>query len=377
MNQQTTSKRLNWTSCRGPSHRAGSIIPLVAFSLVILIVAAAFSVDTAYIQLSRTEMRSAVDASARAAGQVLSAGGTDVAARQAAKDVALLNKVAGRSLELQDTDIVQGNARRGTTGVYSFTAGGYPSNAFQITGRRTNGSIGGRINTIFGGMLGVSKFDQLQTATVVRGDRDVMLVLDKSGSMMFRLDVDLTYPLGRSELTPSDPLLSRWGVLCSSLNVFFSTLNTTTPIEKVGLVTFDTLVQFRSPVTTDYTALTTLINDVSSQPLIGWTNLGEGMQVARQQLLTSPQSSLHAARTIVLLTDGQPNLGPDPYAEALLCRDAKITVHTISYSAFANTTLMQSIADVTGGSYYAAPTAATLQTAFQKIGRDLPVLLTQ
>ncbi|MCC6512250.1 MAG: VWA domain-containing protein, partial [Pirellulaceae bacterium] len=88
-------------------------------------------------------------------------------------------------------------------------------------------------------------------------------------------------------------------------------------------------------------------------------------------------SSPHAARTMILLTDGQPNVGPDPFTEAQACRAANITVHTISYSNFANTTLMQSIAQETGGDYYHAPNLWDLVTAFEQIGRDLPILLTQ
>lgn len=357
--------------------RRGSIVPLVAISFVILVLAAAFSVDTAYIQLTRTQMRSAVDAAARGAGQVLSSGGSDADARQTAKDVALQNQVAGTGLRLSDSDIVNGNATRAFNGVYNFTAGGSPNNAFQIVGRRTSGSLGGQVNSIFGGMMGVPRFNSTQAATVVRGDRDVMLVLDVSGSMMYRLDFDMIYPLFRDGTTPPDPLLSRWGVLQSSLNTFFATLNSTSPIEKVGLVTFNTTGAFHLDLTSQYTNVTNVINSISSAPLAGWTNMGEGLQIGRTQLLNSPSTTLHTARTIILLTDGQPNLGPDPLAEAAICRANKITVHTISYSNFANTTMMQAISDTTGGDYYHAPTAATLQTAFMKIGRDLPILLTQ
>ncbi len=358
-------------------HRRGSMIPLMAVAIVILLIAAAFSVDTAYMQLARTEMRSAVDAAARGAGQVLANGGSDWTARQTAKDMAARHKVAGKALQLSDLDIVQGNAARQTNGVYSFTAGGWPSNAFQIVGKRTSGSLDGQINSIFGGLLGVSKFNSQQSATVVRGDRDVMLVLDTSGSMMYRLDLDMTYPLFRDGTTAPDPWFSRWGVLDQSLDTLMWTLSTTAPIEKVGLVTFDTTGLYRLPLSTNYTNINTTVSAISSAPLIGWTNMGEGLQIARDKLINSPEASSHAARTIILLTDGQPNVGPDPMTEAQACRAAKITVHTISYSNFAASTLMQAIADETGGDYYHAPTSYQLQLAFEKIGRDLPVLLTQ
>ena len=250
-------------------HRRGSMIPIMAVAIVILIVAAAFSVDTAYIQLTRTEMRSAVDAAARGAGQVLANGGSDWTARQTAKDMAARHKVAGRPLQLSDWDIVQGNASRQISGVYSFTAGGWPSNAFQIVGKRTSGSMDGQINSIFGGLLGVSRYNSQQSATVVRGDRDVMLVLDTSGSMMYRLDIDLTYPLFRDGATAPDPWFSRWGVLDQSLDTLMLTLSLTAPIEKVGLVTFDTTGLYRLPLSTNYTNISNTVNTISSAPLIG------------------------------------------------------------------------------------------------------------
>ncbi len=369
--------RLNLRTCARNSARRGSMIPIMAVAIIILIIAAAFSVDTAYMQLARTEMRSAVDAAARGAGQVLSSGGSDWSARQTAKDMAARHKVAGQPLQLSDADIVQGNAMRQANGVYAFTAGGWPSNAFQIVGKRTSGSLNGQINSIFGGMLGVARFNTQQSATVVRGDRDVMLVLDTSGSMMYRLDVDMTYPLFRSDTTPPDPWFSRWGLLDQSLGTLMWTLSTTAPIEKVGLVTFDTTGRYRLPLSTNYTSINNEVNSISSAPLVGWTNLGEGLQIAHHQLVNSPEASAHAARTIILLTDGQPNVGPDPFAEAQACRADKITIHTISYSNFADSTLMQQIATETGGEYYHAPSSFQLQQAFEKIGRDLPVLLTQ
>ncbi|MCC6509717.1 MAG: VWA domain-containing protein, partial [Pirellulaceae bacterium] len=268
-----------------PHSRRGSMIPIMAVSIIVLIVAAAFSVDTAYIQLSRTEMRNAVDAAARGAGRVLASGGSDWLARQTAKDVALLNRVAGSPLRLSDADIVQGAAQRQFNGVYSFTAGGWPSNAFQIVGRRTSGSLGGQINSIFGGMLGVSNYNAQQSATVVRGDRDVMLVLDVSGSMMLRLDVDMTYPSFRDGTTPPDPWLSRWGVLVQSLDTLLNTLNTTAPTEKVGLITFSDAGTYHLPLSTNYSNIYGSVNSISNAPLVGWTNMGEGMQSGRTQLI--------------------------------------------------------------------------------------------
>ena len=54
------------------SNRRGAIVVLVAAMIIIFLGSVALSVDVAYMQLSRTKLRSATDAAARAAGEGLS-----------------------------------------------------------------------------------------------------------------------------------------------------------------------------------------------------------------------------------------------------------------------------------------------------------------
>ncbi len=348
----------------------------MAVAIIILIIAAAFSVDTAYMQLSRTEMRSAVDAAARGAGQVLAGGGSDWSARQTAKDMAQRHKVAGRPLQLSMQILFKAMRRVRPTVFMHLRQVDGPATPFKSWADAP--AVHWTVNQLHlrwhAGRVEI-QYAAIGYGCAWRPRRDA--VLDTSGSMMYRLDLDMTYPFFRDGTTAPDPWFSRWGVLDQSLDTLMWTLSTTAPIEKVGLVTFDTTGVYRLPLSTNYTNITNTVNAISSAPLVGWTNLGEGLQIARNQLINSPEASSHAARTIILLTDGQPNLGPDPLAEAQACQANKITVHTISYSNFADTALMQSIANETGGDYYHAPSSWELLQAFEKIGRDLPVLLTQ
>ncbi len=172
---------------------------------IFICVAAAFSVDTAYMQLTRTEMRSAVDAAARGAGQVLSSGGSDWSARQTAKDMAARHRVAGRPLQPVGCRYCPGQCRASSQWRLLVTSRWLAQQCFPDCRQTHHGSIDGQINSIFGGLLGVSRYNSQQSATVVRGDRDVMLVLDTSGSMMYRLDIDMNYPLFRDGTTPPDP----------------------------------------------------------------------------------------------------------------------------------------------------------------------------
>ena len=54
------------------SKRRGAMVVLIAMMLVILLMTVTFSVDVAYMQLSRTELRVATDAAARAAAEAFS-----------------------------------------------------------------------------------------------------------------------------------------------------------------------------------------------------------------------------------------------------------------------------------------------------------------
>src|SRR6188768_3984194 len=68
--------------------RRGAMMVLIAVCLPLFLIMAAFAVDVAWMQLTRTELRTATDAASRAGAKTLSLAQTEVAARTAAKDAA-------------------------------------------------------------------------------------------------------------------------------------------------------------------------------------------------------------------------------------------------------------------------------------------------
>ncbi len=84
-----------WLSNRGTCTRRGAIVVLAALMMIVFLASVAFSVDVAYMQLTKIKLRSATDAAARAAGEGLSRAQDIGYARQAAKDIAAANLVAG------------------------------------------------------------------------------------------------------------------------------------------------------------------------------------------------------------------------------------------------------------------------------------------
>src|SRR5262245_52762788 len=117
--------------------RKGAIVVLVAVMIIVFLASVAFSVDVSYMQLTRTKLRSATDAAARAAGEGLSREQDIDLARQAAKDIAAANMVAGEPLLLDDTDIVFGKSTQLSSGAWGFTPNAEPINAVRVFGRRT------------------------------------------------------------------------------------------------------------------------------------------------------------------------------------------------------------------------------------------------
>ncbi len=105
----------------GPLRRRGAMLVLMLLMLIVVLVMTVFAVDVAYMQLVRTELRTSTDAAARAASEALARTQSVADARQAARDVAAANRVAGDPLQLDDADIVFGSASASNQGVFTFS----------------------------------------------------------------------------------------------------------------------------------------------------------------------------------------------------------------------------------------------------------------
>ena len=109
---------------------------------------------------------------------------------------------------LADEDVQFGQGAQSTsTGRYTFTPNGVRLNAVRVTGDRTRASLGGSVDLLFAGVLGVRDFQPKENATSVLLDRDICLVVDRSGSMMERLDGS---GIPGPTCGPPNPTLSRW-----------------------------------------------------------------------------------------------------------------------------------------------------------------------
>ena len=99
--------------------RRGTIVVLTAAMIIAFLATVVLSVDVSYMQLTKVKLRSATDAAARAAGEGLSREQDLAAARQAAKNIAAANRVAGKPLLLDDSDIVFGKSSQQAGGAWT------------------------------------------------------------------------------------------------------------------------------------------------------------------------------------------------------------------------------------------------------------------
>lgn len=119
---------------QGGKRRRGAILILLLLLLPGLLLLIGGAIDLSYLQLSRAEMRLAVDAATRAAADELARSESTEAATRKAPEIARLNEVAGQPLLLRPTDLQFGAASPNSNGRWVFSAGGTPFNSVRITG---------------------------------------------------------------------------------------------------------------------------------------------------------------------------------------------------------------------------------------------------
>lgn len=370
------------------TRRRGAMLVLIAVCLPLCVIMAAFAIDVAWMQLVRTELRTATDAAARAGAKELSLSQDTGAAQKRAKQLARRNQVAGEPLRLANQDIEFGNSTQpAPTSRYQFTPGGARPNAVRVTGKRTQGSAAGPVDLLFAGVLGVRQFEPAETAVSTQLDRDICLVVDRSGSMMWVLTGGSVFPKGTGECDPPHPTKSRWGALAIAVSAFLDELDETTQDEHVALTSYSSdttecgntykISEINSDlVPSSYSEIRNEMARMSEKPVKGSTAISAGIDEGIK-VLTGTKSRPFAVRTMVLMTDGIHNLGPEPIISARNAAAQDIVIHTITFSDDADIRRMKDVAVATGGRHFHADDLAELVKTFREIAATLPVLTTE
>ncbi len=346
---------------RRQNRRTGAMLILIGLCIPIVLIFAAYSINIAWMQLTRTELRTATDAAARAGSRTLSLTQTAAAARTAAIDAAGRNTVGGKPLALRDTDVQIGKSSEGTTGKWTFMdidENSSELNSVRVTGSRASDSASGAIPMLFSGFLDRTHFEPVKVATASQLDRDVMLALDRSGSMRSRTRTG-----------------NRIGDLQDAVEAFLNALLQTPQDELVGIVSYSSNSRIDQNLSISYNELMSTVNGLRPS---GLTAIGRGLNSGITGILDTRFSRATAAKTIVVMTDGHHNRGVGPVEVARTAYQTYgITVHTITFSRGANQTHMRKVAAAGGGSHWHANDHDELVHVFEEVANNLPTLLTE
>jgi Ca-activated chloride channel homolog len=208
-----------------------------------------------------------------------------------------------------------------------------------------------------------------RTYTVTEGDGiDIIIALDISGSMAAR------------DFEPNDRLF----VAKQTIEKFIEGRK----VDRIGLVLFSSKAFTQTPLTLDYGIIRQFLEKAQIGMIEDGTAIGMALVTATNRLRDSTAKS----KVVVLLTDGDNNAGRvDPVTAANLAGAVGVRVHTIgvgsdgpAYVPVKNPLLgtqlvrqyfrldeqsLKSIADATGGKYYRATDAKSLETVFEDIDK--------
>lgn len=392
-------------SARGSSaiQRRGATAILTIAMLFVFAVVAAITIDYAYMQMVRAELRVATDAAAKAGAEALARTENTETAIQQAIHYASLNQVAGQPLALDNSDVTLGRVTQAENGRWQFQAGASPFNSVRV-------DTATQAPLFFGTLLGRNHFSPHQMSVAGQQQVDVCLCLDRSGSMLFDMSgTDFAYPpnnpllrsmppspynttVWRNHLSPPHPTNSRWAVLSRAVQDFFVEVETFSPPPSVSLVTWgsdytmpvspftvypaarvDRPLSTSNSFSTQRSLITSSISTLGSQPMMGATNLSAGLDASVAQL-TGPNARTLTNKVVILMTDGLWNNGRNPILAAQDARNAGVTVHTVTMLTNFQADIQQ-VAQITGGMSFTTHNETQLRQAFRDIAKSLQVVM--
>jgi Ca-activated chloride channel homolog len=364
--------------------RRGAIAVMACVLLPVVMILAAFVINFAWIELSRTQTFIAADAATRAAGRTFAFTGDLSQAKLKANEIAKLNLVAGTQINIDDADFTLGQSiRSDSTGRYVFTPGGSNPNALKVGIRKLSDSSNGAIPMLFPNFLETSKFEFHKTSVSTRVEVDIAFVVDRSGSMIYAVNEVATGlpPKAKPNWKALDPVPenSRWLDLVNAANAFIGEMDKSVLSEYVSLTSYGTDATLESPLVNNYDQIRKGFEKHTKKFPPGKTDIGSGLQHGLNSL-GGTNARHHASKVVVLMTDGKLNApagAPDPVAVATKAAGQGVVIFTITFADEADQSLMKKVAAAGSGKHFHASSANALKEVLESIVRMLPTVLTE
>ncbi len=332
-------------------NRRGAMLVMIVVMMIGFMVAVAFSVDIAYMHLSRTELRTATDAASKAAAAKLAESLSVTDAIAEGQRIAASNTVSGQPLLLAGEDFRFGRSSELVSGKFEFREGVSPQNSVAVNGRRTLGSRSGPVPLFFGNIFGVDFFEPQTSATATYIQRDIVLVVDRSGSMAGQ----------------------KFNDLVTAIDTFVTTLDSTPVDEQVGLASYNDFATEDVQLTSD---LTRISSGIRALNVDGFTSISRGMQ-AGKNVMDGGRDANFVERTLIVMTDGLHNRGPEPRTVATALAADQVTIHTITFGFDADKPRMQEVATIGGGRHFHADNGLELIEVYREIALTLSTIMTE
>lgn len=359
-------------SCR----RDASTLALLTVILPVVLTVAAYAINVVYMELARTQLQINTDVATRAAGRVLARTADKAQALAAAERIMQLNSFGQTKLSLGANNICFGaSTRTSELSRYEFV----PDDNANAVRFETNGRV--KVPMLFPTPGITVDFRPIKQAISTQTEIDMVLVLDRSGSMAFSsYEVAGNYlpaaaPSGWTFGAPVPPA-SRWLDAVGSAELFLRYLDDTVHEEQVGMVTYSDLAFADCQMNGDYSSIRAALDRYSQQFVGGATNISDAILAGAKVLSQKNSARPWATRVMIVLTDGIWTAGVDPAITAQLAAGQQINIYTITYANEADQVKMQQVASIGGGKHFHATNGTELTEAFRSIAERLPTLLT-
>ncbi|TWT91812.1 VWA domain-containing protein [Neorhodopirellula pilleata] len=405
--------------------RLGGVSVLLAVVLPMLAILTAFAINSAHMQMVRTELMIASDAAARSAGRTFSEEQTVADAMAAAQSTAALNNVNGDPVQLaignNSPDIEFGSSSQANASSrFEFTkiptsevdGNALSVSSIRINAKRSADSPNGPVRFVFPTMFAKSDFSPEFSSIAMQVDRDISLVLDRSGSMewrtydwptgfspwstaaldsgvasgeLYRYRGNLYYSNGSNQdsyfahlwqdhlglgALPPTP----WEDLVAAVDAFLNVLDQTPQNEQVSVASYSSSGTLDHWLTHDFQSIRNEINTLQTG---GNTGIGNGMNQGKR-VFDHQNARPFASKTMVVMTDGIHNSGVSPNTVASqLMSTYNMNIQTVTFGSGANQDAMRTVATIGQGKHYHADSGQQLVSAFEEIANNLPTILTK